>query len=210
MKSTAPSFIASTASGTSPWPVITITGSRDSVLLQPAQQLEPAHLRHAHIGDDAAGLDAPDSVRRKARPRCVDLRPRSGAAEQERQRIAHGFVVVDHVHRRAQSPSSDSSLLTAPKGETEDGAAAGVRLDPDPAAMRFDDRAARSTGRRPCPSRLVVTNGWNSWSAISGAIPGPVSATLTIAMSASPRVVAIVSSRRSDCRPSPRSRCGSD
>ena len=56
----------------------------------------------------------------------------------------------------------------------------------------------RSTGQAPCRSALVVTKGWNSRSASSGAMPGPVSATLDLGHYR-PRAsrVAMVSSRRS-------------
>ena len=42
MKSTTPAFIASTASGTSPWPVMTITGRSIADVLEPADQLQPS------------------------------------------------------------------------------------------------------------------------------------------------------------------------
>ncbi len=45
-KSTAPAFIASTASGTSPWPVMTMTGNADAPRLQLPLQLEAIDPRH--------------------------------------------------------------------------------------------------------------------------------------------------------------------
>ena len=55
IKSTAPAFIASTASGTSPCPVITITGSLISEFLQTPHQFDAGHFRHADIGHHTSG-----------------------------------------------------------------------------------------------------------------------------------------------------------
>ena len=54
MKSAAPAFIAWTAIGTSPWPVIMIAGSRVPLALEPLQQLKPAHAGHPGIDQQAA------------------------------------------------------------------------------------------------------------------------------------------------------------
>ena len=46
----------------------------------------------------------------------------------------------------------------------------------------------------PMPCSLVVTKGWNSWSAIAGAMPVPVSATSIRTVSASIWLTEMVSS----------------
>ena len=85
-KSTAPSFIASTASGTSPWPVITITGSDGAAFVQAAQQLHAVDLGHAHVGDDAAAGYLRQRLEEGDR-RIVGVDLDVGGAQQERQRI---------------------------------------------------------------------------------------------------------------------------
>ena len=98
-KSTAPHFIASTASGTSPCPVMTMTGKPDLHLPEPAQQVDAAQPRHPHVGDDAAGGDLRRGVE-KARRRIIGPHRETGAAQQEVERFAHRLVVVDHVNVR--------------------------------------------------------------------------------------------------------------
>ena len=67
--------------------------------------------------------------------------------------------------------------LTAAQREAKGRAASGVGVRSDPPAMRLDD-GAEIDRPTPMPWRLVVTKGWNSCSAMSGAMPEPVSATL--------------------------------
>jgi hypothetical protein len=51
----APVFMASTASGTSPWPE-TMMGT-DTFALAGVAEFDPAHAGHSHVGYDAAALD---------------------------------------------------------------------------------------------------------------------------------------------------------
>ena len=46
--------IASTAIGTSPWPVIMMTGSVESTLMQLLEELHAVHARHLDVADDDA------------------------------------------------------------------------------------------------------------------------------------------------------------
>jgi hypothetical protein len=56
MKSSAPFFIVVTAIGTSPWPVMKVTGERRAALEELVLQLEAAHAFHADVGDQAGDL----------------------------------------------------------------------------------------------------------------------------------------------------------
>ena len=93
MKSMAPAFIASTAMGTSPWPVITIegirTGSRAAF-----QEFDAAHVGHAQIGDQAAVSDGRRN-RKKGGGGIVHADGEARHREQEGQRIPHRLFVID-------------------------------------------------------------------------------------------------------------------
>ena len=122
MKSTAPAFIASTASGTSPWPVMTMTGSC-APLAQLAAAAPARHLGHPHIGDDAAraaSWQRLPGTRRRAKVRTGGP-PLSagtpGSPARHRRRRRHG--------RRHQSPSSGSAVLSRRRVK-RNGAAAGL------------------------------------------------------------------------------------
>ena len=96
MKSTAPSFIARTASGTSPWPVITITGQSMLRARKLGHHREAVDLRHAQVEQDAARLEVRqrlEEIAAAAERVGTDL----GRAEQEAQRPADVAVVVDHI-----------------------------------------------------------------------------------------------------------------
>ncbi len=56
MKLNAPAFIASTALGTLPCPVITMTSVAGCGLLELAQQLDAVHVGQHHVGEDDVGL----------------------------------------------------------------------------------------------------------------------------------------------------------
>ena len=66
-KSKAPIRIASTAIGTSPWPVIRITGSPGSIGLQPAQQRHAVHAGHPDVADDDPGEVGTEHLQRRFR-----------------------------------------------------------------------------------------------------------------------------------------------
>ena len=157
-KSAAPSFIASTASGMSPWPVMTMTGNVAAALAQPPQQLDAAHIRHSDIGDDAAR-----STRSCARPgmrwRCRRSGPRSsGRSQQKRQRIARRIVVVDDMHdgisRHRRLPPC-STLRSVKRKIVPPPGFGSAQIRP-PCASTMVREIDRPT---PMPCCLVVTNG---------------------------------------------------
>ena len=148
--------------------------------LQPPQQLEAAHVRHAHVGDDAARARPSAAASRKAAARLVGAhravrRVSSRKASESRTASSSSMTWTIGVSRHRSS----SSVCDAPQGEAEDRAAARDWLRPRSGRHALRRSCARSTGPTPMPCRLVVTKGWNSCSATSGAMPGPVSATLT-------------------------------
>ena len=144
-----------------------ISGMRTSVTTQPGS------------GRGETGEEGASPSRRRAR----QGRPNSSRKASESRTASSSSTTCTIRSRHRPSPRCGRRCA----GETEDGAAAGIGLGPDLAAMRLDD-ARRSTGRRPCPAGLVVTNGWNSCVGdLSAQCPGPVSATLTSTMSSSAR-----------------------
>ena len=96
-----PSFIASMATGTSAWPVMTITGQLIPRFLSLPQELKATDVRHSHIGDDAIGFGGKDGIkenlerirRRGPRSRQWSAKMR-GRPAQHRRRLPHG----PHVH----------------------------------------------------------------------------------------------------------------
>ena len=142
MKSTAPAFIASTASGTSPWPVMTMTGSSTPARFSRCDQLEPVHARHAHVGDDAARLERPAAPSRKAERRLVGphrraRRCRAGTPANRATASSSSITWTIGV----SSPSLNSSLLTARRVKRNVAPPSVFGSAQMPAAMRLDDRA---------------------------------------------------------------------
>ena len=99
MKSKAPSFTASTAVLTVPWPGEDHHRQRRVLLLEPLQHLEPVELRHAHVEEHEVGrlllgeLQPDRAVRRLQRLVALVL-------EDHLERGAHGVLVVDDQHAR--------------------------------------------------------------------------------------------------------------
>jgi hypothetical protein len=63
-------------------------------LLRLGQDLEPPHLRHAQIGDHHVELAGPQGGEALTAAR-GGLHPVSGATQKDRQKLAHGALVVD-------------------------------------------------------------------------------------------------------------------
>ena len=178
MKSRAPSFIAWTAIGTSPCPVMTITGGSG-----PRRRSACSSSRPSISGMRTSVTRQPGELPSEAAARKTPARAKVSTCEafrlqQHPQRIQHRLVIVDDddpgrlSHRRSPLASADR------QAHVEDHAAARIVARAQPAAVRIDDRAADRQADARCPPGLVVTNGWNSRSATSGASPGPVSATV--------------------------------
>ena len=111
----------------------------DSELLEAPQQVDTAHARHPHVGDDAAKRLDRQRVEKRRGGRValhLDLR----RAQQERQRFAQRFVVVDDMNDCAVSDGI-AGLLLGHGGQREGKyrAAAGIGPRRDRAAMRLDD-----------------------------------------------------------------------
>ena len=66
---------------------------------QAADQLDPAHLGHPYIGDDAAMVHRRNGVQESG-CRFIGSYGKTGAIEQERKRLAHRLIVIDDMHRR--------------------------------------------------------------------------------------------------------------
>ena len=96
MKSIAPSFIARTATGTSPWPVITITGQSISRFGQLGHDMEAVHLRHPQVEQDAARLKVGNCVE-EVLARAERMRAHVRGAEHEAQRSADVAIIVDNI-----------------------------------------------------------------------------------------------------------------
>src|SRR5215831_10414343 len=139
MKSTAPAFIASTASGTSPCPVMTMTGKPDLVSRRWRCRSSPL----------MSGMRMSVTTQ----PACACGSSFRKATAESYTRTANPSVLSRKASDWRTATSSSITwttwldgmgrLLARPaQGEAEDGAAARAGLDPDPAAMRLDDGAA--------------------------------------------------------------------
>ena len=95
MKSAAPAFMASTAIGTSPWPVIMMAGSRVPSLFSRCSSCEPAHAGHPGI-DQQAAVAARTIGLEERLGTGVDLDRPAIFLEQIAHRLAHRAVIVDH------------------------------------------------------------------------------------------------------------------
>src|SRR5690606_38063638 len=136
-------------------------------------QFETAGARHAHVQQQAARTGrviAPE----KGIPVLAGHHLEAGAREQHAERIAHGRVVVHHVHERDRAvhaglPQSGSvKLNTAPRPSL--GAAHMV-----PPCERTMEREMDRPW--PMPSRFVVKNASNTRRASPSGRPQPLSAT---------------------------------
>jgi len=91
-KSTAPELHASTASGTSPWPVMNQDRKRRVLRFHPLQKLDPVEARHPYVGDHAAEGEAGQGVEEGLR--VVEQRDaEAGGVQQEVERVPHRLVV---------------------------------------------------------------------------------------------------------------------
>jgi hypothetical protein len=102
-KSKAPRLTASTAVGTSAWPVRKITGMVSPARPAPpaVEQGQAAHAGHAHVQQQAAGLalGRPGLQHRlKGLGAVKRLAGQAARAQQPGQRFAHAGVVVHDVH----------------------------------------------------------------------------------------------------------------
>ncbi len=167
MKSSAPRFIASTASGTSPWPVMSTTGQR-TLSRAPPRQVEPAHSRHTNVRHRQTRPRSrwgPQKSLRRTRRRIVS---KPADPQQQFQRIAHRLVVVDDIYEPlvahgAPSPRNGSvKLNVAPPPSLFS-----ARISP-PCASTMPRLIDRPT---PSPCDLVVKNGSNNRDKASGAMP---------------------------------------
>src|ERR1700722_17172286 len=151
MKSIAPAFIAWTASGTSPWPVMTTTGRqtcrdfswrcssrpsipgiRTSVTMQPGCKL-----------GIASGRAKPDSYSRTGKPEAVSIN-------------ANACRTPSSSSIRCTTASSAILLILVSQGldgQAEDCPAARVRLHPEPSTMRLD---YSSGNRQPDPHSMSL------------------------------------------------------
>ena len=64
---------------------------------QAALELQPVHLGHANIGNDAASLDVGKDLQ-EIDGRGMHAHGEAGGAQQKGQGLAHGHVIVDHVN----------------------------------------------------------------------------------------------------------------
>ena len=74
------------------------------------QQLDAGHVGHAHVGDQAAALDAREAGKKGGR-RVVEAHGKARRAQQEGERLPHGLVVIDDmndpvIRHRKRSPRS--------------------------------------------------------------------------------------------------------
>ena len=94
MKSEAPAFMASTAIGTSPLPVIMMAGSRWPAVLEPLQQFEPVHPGQVGVDQEAA-LAARAIGVEEGLAVCIILDDPAIVLEHGANRLADVAVVVD-------------------------------------------------------------------------------------------------------------------
>ena len=149
MKSTAPVLIASMATGTSAWPVMTITGQPISLTLESAQELKAGDLGHSHVGDDATGFGSGDGIK-ESLGGLVGADREIGRTQQEPR--ASRAASSSSITWTTGSLAIGACLRTdATKRETENRSAAGVGLHRDLPAMGLDDGARN---RQPNPHAL--------------------------------------------------------
>ena len=112
MKSTAPSFIARTATGTSPWPVITITGQSTLRSASAAMTSKPSICGIRRSSRMQPGSRS-GSASRKSSAAAEGMGADLGGAEHEAQRAANVAIVVDHVDASAVSADSSFEFIGA-------------------------------------------------------------------------------------------------
>jgi len=140
-------FIARTASGTSPWPVMMIT-ARWGTRPRPFLEFESVHVRHAYVGHQAARRGAVASGEKIARGG-EGRRLEAIGHEQRRQRLTDRLVVVDTNTFCSRSFSSPLPLRHRGTGSVKlNTVRPRIGSGAHPAAVTIDDRAA---DRSPSP-----------------------------------------------------------
>ena len=106
-------------------------------------KLQPVHIGHADIGDQAA-------LARRCRAGKKFLRaieafdPEAGRFKQRAERIAHIGVIVHDEYACISRHGASPSLADIGKSEVKGRSTACIRLRPDAPAMRFDDGLANA------------------------------------------------------------------
>src|SRR4029079_5145058 len=139
--------------------------SRELALHVDARQAGHPQVEQHAVG----GLRARPLEKRLARRELA--RREAMQAQQQRERIAHGVVVVDDRDQRGVARRHCAS------GTVKQNALPGARVSCQrrpPCASTIERLIASPS---PVPLAFVITNGSNSASAISGEIPGPLSST---------------------------------
>src|SRR3990172_1085491 len=72
-------------------------GKAASLSLQRVKKLEPGHVGHAHVGNQAAALNA-RKAGKKGRCRIVEAHRKARRAQQEGERLPYGLVVIDDMN----------------------------------------------------------------------------------------------------------------
>eukprot|EP01136_Pigoraptor_vietnamica_P002746 Opistho-1_new@31105 len=157
-------------------------GLVDALRHQPVEHREAADAGHAHVQHDGADARAVEAVDEGLRIGPA-LHAQADGADQQRQAVAHGLVVVDQVDQGRLrlvgggwrghvegATSGSSKVKRAPRGE----ALAALRLPPMPLAS-----VSLRLRPRPRPPSRVLKKGSNRRGSASGAMPRPLSVTVS-------------------------------
>src|SRR5581483_3948064 len=150
-----------------------------------AQHLHAAHGGHADIAQDDVGIDRVDLLQRELAPE-RGMRTEAFVLEQDAQRVENPRLVIDHQNAWASVavPVAVSVAHAVASSFCEYGNNTVNRVPVGSVSTSTTPRCASiarctTDSPNPLPPDLVVMNGSNMRSRTSGAIPGPLSLTLS-------------------------------
>src|SRR5829696_1428767 len=169
------------------------------LLARRGEDLDPAHVRHANVGEDDVRLERRE-LREPLSTAVRGVRVEAGVAQQDPERLEDSLLVVDD---QDFGCARGDHVSTAKEEEgvdvgRRDGSARGSttvkRVPVEPLSTKTRPRCASiarwTTGSpSPLPPGLVVKNGSNSRSRISTGIPEPESLTQSMTPPWSKRVL---------------------